>query len=125
MKPTVKVWPLPRLTQPQFEELFGDIVQTCKGIRRLQVRDENDIVVGFPQDAMEFGLGIDLVMEVGIPKVFLVDFSTASASEELTCCQIARIIGQTIKNFFARLGSYPNIQYEGRVTHGGNINHGE
>ena len=112
MKPTIKVWPVPRLTEDQLKALFLSIVQTCMEFKQLHVQNENDIIVGFPQDAMEFGLGVDLVVEIGIPRCLVL------LREEPIYPEIAVEIGLTIKEFFRRHGYTPSVQCEYHLTHG-------
>jgi len=112
MKPTIKVWPVPRLTEQQLRELFFNIVRVCQLVPQLHVYDEDDVIVGFPKDAMMFGLGTELVVEVGVP-------SNLTNITEERCQGIATEIGHAVRAFFYHHGFTPSVQYEYRLTHGG------
>ena len=114
MRPTIQVWPLPSLTQPEFEELFNDIVRTCQKIERLAVKDQNDLIVGFPKDLMEYGLGLDIIVQVFVPLV--IPAQNLNAGENQThCYKVTQTIGETVRNFFYRHNLTPRIQCQGSV----------
>ena len=115
MRPTVKVWPMPRLTQPQFKELLDDIVEACKQIDILQVHSEDDLITGFPRDDMDYGLGTVLVVDVGVPKSKLLN---SFIGEEVACTNIAREVGLTVKKFFVRHDMNPSVQCQGHMIWG-------
>jgi len=62
--PVIKVWCLPKLSQQKLEYLFVEIVRAVKNFRELGVKDERDMVVLFPTDAMKYGLGSEIIVEV-------------------------------------------------------------
>lgn len=62
--PVIKVWCLPKLSQKKLEYLFVEIVRVVKNFRELGVRGEKDMVVLFPTDAMKYGLGSEIIVEV-------------------------------------------------------------
>ena len=64
MKPTVKVWPLPKLSESQLKNLALTIVDTCQGFPDLKVQSTADLMVEFAQDMMKWGLGEDLAVEI-------------------------------------------------------------
>ena len=62
--PVIKVWCLPKLSQKKLEYLFVEIVRAVKNFRELGVKSERDMVVLFPTDAMKYGLGSEIIVEV-------------------------------------------------------------
>ena len=64
----VKTWCLPELTQDELKTLHNKIVRAVVSIPELGVKDENDMENLFPSDAMEYGLGTEITIEItGLP----------------------------------------------------------
>ena len=64
MKPIVKVWPLPKLSEAKLKVLALTIVEACKAFPNLKVQGEDDVLIQFPQDMMRYGAGTELVVEI-------------------------------------------------------------
>ena len=62
-KPVIKVWCLPKQTESQLKKLFKSIVSVVGSVPKLGPKDQDEIVVLFPVDAMKFGLGTEIVVE--------------------------------------------------------------
>jgi|AP95_1055475.scaffolds.fasta_scaffold17910_3 hypothetical protein len=65
----VKVWCLPRDSgEEALQKLFQDILQSLIDFGDIGVHDKDDAIIMFPADLMDWGLGIDIRMEVlGLP----------------------------------------------------------
>jgi len=64
MRPIVKVWCLPDLTQEQLQALHRDIVATVAETGKIGVRGPEDMLCLFPGDMMNHGLGSEVLIEV-------------------------------------------------------------
>lgn len=109
MKATVQIWPLPPLTEKELQQLLSDILVACNK-SPLKTRSEEEVVIGFNKDLMEYGLGTDLVIDVGYP------YSNPDSEDD--CFKTASEIGEAVAKFFRCLdhpGWHPNIQCQGRV----------
>ncbi len=109
MKPTIQVWPLPPLNEKQCNKLFTAILMACND-SPLRTRSEEEVVIGFSKDLMEYGLGMDLIVDVGYP------YSNPDSEED--CIKTAAKVGEAVARFFQRLdhpGWHPNIQCSGHV----------
>jgi hypothetical protein len=63
---TIKVWCLQGdLAQKMYEDLHKKLVAAMVDIKHLNIRDENDLLVLFPKDLMQYGLGNELLIEFG------------------------------------------------------------
>lgn len=68
-KPIVKVYLLPgEWTEQELQHCFNCLLEGAKSLSALKVVTENDFIVLFPKDAMEKGLGTEIVIEAHIPK---------------------------------------------------------
>ena len=62
----LKIWCLPDgLTEEELKSLFQQILAVVKDIPELCVRSAKDATILFPADRMKWGLGEDIVAEVG------------------------------------------------------------
>jgi hypothetical protein len=61
--PVIKVWCLAKQSERKLRTLHKAIVEAS--IIQLGLKDENDITVLFPADMMSYGLGREIVIEVG------------------------------------------------------------
>lgn len=67
-KPVVKVYLLPSTWMEQdYEDYFRALVRAAASVGSLHVRNEKDMIVLFPKDAMVYGAGTEIVMEVAVP----------------------------------------------------------
>jgi len=64
MKPVVKVWCLPEITEKELRNLFREIVTALCSIESLGIDNETDLIVLFPKDMMKYGLGTEIVVEM-------------------------------------------------------------
>jgi hypothetical protein len=63
-KPVVKVWCLPEMSQDELRRMHLSIVATFSVMPIFPVIDQGSMVVLFPPDAMEYGKGEEVVIEV-------------------------------------------------------------
>lgn len=63
-KPVVKVWCLPKLSEKKLKDLFVGIVDGLKEVPSLGVKNEQDVLVLFPTDAMQYGVGSEIYVEI-------------------------------------------------------------
>ena len=61
--PVIEVWCLPKQTQDQLRALHKAIVNAVVSIEFLGLKDENDMTTLFPLDAMQYGLGTDIILK--------------------------------------------------------------
>lgn len=89
--PVIKVWCLPEnMDEDKLQALFWDIVAAVTGIKELGLKDEKDMTILFPTDRMRWGLGEDIIVEIG--KLFDKPERTAEVRNRL-----ARNIGEVVK----------------------------
>lgn len=63
---TIKVWCLPGdMVEGVYQALHKKLVASMVEIKHLNVRDENDLLVLFPKDLMQYGLGNEILIEFG------------------------------------------------------------
>jgi hypothetical protein len=67
----VKVWCLPEgLTEEELQDFFWKIVSTAKSVHGAGVSSEKDVLILFPTDRMKWGLGEDILAEIGgLPRI--------------------------------------------------------
>jgi hypothetical protein len=65
LMPVIKVWCLPDgLSEEQLKDLYQKIVTRTRAVEQLKL-GEKDITVLFPTDHMKFGLGEEIIVEIG------------------------------------------------------------
>ena len=72
MRPIVKIWCLPENAgkedkkegQKKLKELFDKIVEAFILYKNFEVESEKDLLILFPMDHMEYGLGTEILVEV-------------------------------------------------------------
>ena len=62
--PVIKVWCLPKQSEEELNRLFEAIVKAVEGISELKLKGERSMTVLFPTDAMAYGLGTEIIIEV-------------------------------------------------------------
>ena len=62
-KPAIKVWCLPTLPEETLNRLHEDIVAAAVSVKKLELKDEGDLFVLCPADMMQYGLGIEILIE--------------------------------------------------------------
>jgi hypothetical protein len=72
-KPIIKLYLLPAWDEAQFRVCFNRLVNAAKTVTALQVNDASDLIILFSQDAMVYGLGSEILVEVDLPKHLIVD----------------------------------------------------
>lgn len=60
----IKIWCLPKTSQEKLNGFFQRVVDVLKNIPVFDIRSEKDILVLFPTDMMEYGLGSEILVEV-------------------------------------------------------------
>ncbi len=67
-KPVITVSLLPKeWGEKEYQHCFNLLLAAAQSVSTLQVKDETDFIVLFPKDAMEKGLGTEIVIDVHIP----------------------------------------------------------
>lgn len=69
LKPVIKVWCLPKLSEEELQQLFVQIRDTLKVVEGSGVKDDESLLVLMPPDSMSFGLGTEILVEATIPLV--------------------------------------------------------
>lgn len=96
MKPVIKVWCLPKMTEDQLRQLHAEIVAAAMKVRGLDLRDENDLVCLFPSDMMTYGLGEEIIIDV----TFVRYPQTANAMMRQQ--QLAQALGEMMHKMFPK-----------------------
>ncbi len=64
--PVIKVWCLPlRQTEADLKRLHQEIVKAVTSIPEFGLKDENDMTCLFPPDLMKYGIGEEIIIEIG------------------------------------------------------------
>ncbi len=63
--PVIKIWCLPVQDEHALQTLHKAVVAAVVGIPELKLKDETDMTVLFPPDMMKYGLGSEIIVEVG------------------------------------------------------------
>lgn len=72
-KPIIKIYLLPAWDEGQFKDCFSGLVSAARSVPALQVNNASDLIVLFSQDAMVYGLGAEIFIEVHVPQDLIVD----------------------------------------------------
>lgn len=72
-KPIIKVYLLPAWDEAQFRACFNRLVNAAKSVKALQINSASDLIILFSQDAMVYGLGAEILVEVDLPQHLIVD----------------------------------------------------
>ncbi|MFA6414920.1 MAG: hypothetical protein WC217_01690 [Candidatus Paceibacterota bacterium] len=96
MRPVVKVWCLPKLTEEQLLQVHAEIVATAVKIKELGLKNEDHIVVLFPSDSMSYGLGE--VINIDVTLVKCPQTASAMARQQ----GLANALGEMIHKMFPK-----------------------
>lgn len=91
-KPVLKVWCLPSLSEESIKTLHAELVGAAVSVNKLGLKDERDVIVLFPDDKMEYGLGSEILAEYADVEA---DWKNRSERE-----QLAAKIGNVLKKHF-------------------------
>jgi hypothetical protein len=72
-KPIIKLFLLPSWDQNQFRACFNRLVKAAQSVTALGVNSENDLIILFSQDAMVYGAGNVILIEVDLPRNLITD----------------------------------------------------
>ncbi len=90
VKPVVKVYLLPiTWSELAYRDCFDKILAAAKGLPGLQVETSNDLIVLFPKDLMQMGLGTEVLVEVDIPT----NYRVGPGKDE---AQVAKAFGEVL-----------------------------
>lgn len=65
----IKLWCLPQVGEEKLRAVHKSVVAAAVSVKELGVGREDDIVTLFPTDAMQYGLGAEIIIEVsGLPR---------------------------------------------------------
>jgi hypothetical protein len=94
--PVIKVWCLPKgITERKLNEIFEGIVSTVESVSELGLKGQRSMTVLFPPDAMKFGLGTEIIVEV--TGLFVKPERTDEVRQRLS-----KVLGITIEKFFPK-----------------------
>ena len=62
-KMVIKLWCLPKQTEGELQSLHRALIENLIKVE-VGVEDENDVIVLFPPDAMAYGLGSEILIEL-------------------------------------------------------------
>jgi hypothetical protein len=66
-KPIIKVYLLPAWNESQFQVCFNRLVNAAKSVSALKIDSASDLIILFSQDAMVYGSGSEILVEVDLP----------------------------------------------------------
>jgi hypothetical protein len=72
-KPIIKLYLLPAWDDAQFRACFNRLVSAAKSVPALGVNSASDLIVLFSQDAMVYGGGAEILIEVDLPQNLIAD----------------------------------------------------
>lgn len=93
--PVIEVWGLPRQTQNQLRALHKAIVGAVVSIDVLGLKDETQMTILFPPNAMHYGLGTDIIV-----KVYGLDKKTERTLDVRR--QLSENLGRAVSSFFPK-----------------------
>lgn len=102
-KPIIKVYLLPAWDEGRFMACFNGLVNAAKSIPALQVNSGNDLIVLFSQDAMVYGLGLEIFIEVDVPQ----DLISGDEVENQTADAIHAVVQGFLPDAYVQCKVYP------------------
>jgi hypothetical protein len=91
--PVIKVWCLPPQTEDELNRLYQAILEAVLSITELRLYDKKAVTVLFPSDMMQYGLGEEIIIEIG--SLFKKPERTAEVRQRL-----AKAVGVAVKKLF-------------------------
>ncbi len=89
----IKVWCLPKESEERLKMLFYVLVRSLVTVPELCIKSERDVLINFPTDAMQFGLGTEIMVEVsGIDKNLALTPRVRS--------EVAKMLGLIIESWY-------------------------
>jgi len=70
IKPVLKVWCLPSMSEEALNALHKDLVAASVSVEKLNLKGEEDLIVLFPADQMQYGLGSVVLLEYSDPEAY-------------------------------------------------------
>jgi hypothetical protein len=101
--PIIKVWCLPKQTEDELNHLHKSIVEAVVSITELGLKDKNQMTCLFVPDLMSYGLGQEIVIEIGGL------YEKPERTDEVKR-RLAESVGKNVKNI------YQNARVECFVT---------
>lgn len=81
-KPVIKLYLLPAWNENQFHACSNRLVNAARSVSALHVDQEDDLIILFSQDAMVYGIGGQILIEVNLPEELLVDDAIAQQTAD-------------------------------------------
>jgi hypothetical protein len=95
MKPVIKIWCLPLdLTQKEYRNVQQTIVKVVESFKDFKLKGEESMIVLFPQDLMEYGLGTEIVIEGTSFPARGISLATWEDIAKALCVAIKRIFSE-------------------------------
>ncbi|KKS65765.1 MAG: hypothetical protein UV34_C0009G0036 [Parcubacteria group bacterium GW2011_GWB1_42_6] len=92
--PVIKVWCLPSgQSEDDLNRLHKKIVEAVVSVSQLGLRDQNDMTCLFPPDLMKYGLGEEIIVEIGGL------FKKPERTRDVLQC-LAKKVGEGIKELY-------------------------
>jgi hypothetical protein len=102
--PIIKVWCLPaNQTEEDLNKLHRTIVAAVVSVSELKLKDQNDMIMLFPPDLMQYGLGTEIIIEIGGL------FEKPERTEEVRQ-RLAKTVGLEVHNLYPRAKVECSIQ---------------
>ncbi len=81
-KPVIKLFLLPAWNETQFQACSNRLVNAAKSVTALHVDDADDLIILFSEDAMVYGAGSKILIEVNLPQDLVTDNAAAQATAD-------------------------------------------
>src|ERR1700722_5450679 len=81
-KPVIKLFLLPAWNEAQFQACSNRLINAAKSVTALQIADADDLIILFSEDAMVYGGGSKILIEVNLPQDLVSDDTTAQATAD-------------------------------------------
>jgi hypothetical protein len=113
-KPIIKLYLLPAWDESQFRACFNRLVNAAKSIAALQVSSASDLIILFSQDAMVYGAGAEILVEVDLPQYLIGDNDV----EQQTADAIHAVMRGLLPDAYVQCKVYPFDTERGYRTTG-------
>lgn len=102
-KPIIKVYLLPAWDEAQFRTCFNRLVNAAKSVASLKIGGPSDLIILFSQDAMVYGLGAEILVEVDLPQHLIADDDV----ENQTAAAIHAVLQGLLPDAYIQCKVYP------------------
>lgn len=99
MKLVIKLWCLPNQNEAQLRKIHKGIVAAVERVKQLSLKGKESLIVLFPKDAMQYGLGSEIHIEVTcLPEPPELEVTGTTGIRH----KLATSLGTTVKKLFPK-----------------------